>query len=416
MSKPVILIVDDEPINIDILSNMLSQDYTLKVATNGRRALDIISKTKPDLILLDIMMPIMDGYEVAKLLTSNEQTKHIPFIFLTSKQDSDSIVHGFVLGAVDYMLKPFSKEELKVRIYNHIKIHLLQKNLNDNNLIMQKNLDTIDKYVITLSTDTNSIITKVSQLFCDTCGYTQEELIGKRASILKSTAMNETIFKKLYQTINSGMVYRGELQNMKKNKELYWLDITILPEFDEQQNIVAYTSVATDITTKKLIESISEHDPLTKLYNRLKLDYSLEAEITRAKRYNTPFSLILVDIDYFKNVNDTHGHQVGDTILVEIANLLRTSTRESDIAGRWGGEEFMIICPHTDQAGAFELANNIRKNIEAFEFNIIKNKTASFGVATYIENDTANSLIKKVDDALYEAKKSGRNKVVVCDK
>lgn len=159
------------------------------------------------------------------------------------------------------------------------------------------------------------------------------------------------------------------------------------------------------------LERLSITDKLTNIYNRIKLDKTVFEQINLAKRYKQEFAIMIIDIDYFKKVNDTFGHQIGDTTLVEIANILKTNVRESDTVGRWGGEEFVIICPHTNLDGIKILANNIREKIENHSFPVIGNKTASFGVTVYQDEDNIESLIARADEALYNAKNNGRNKV-----
>lgn len=161
------------------------------------------------------------------------------------------------------------------------------------------------------------------------------------------------------------------------------------------------------------LEKLSITDNLTKLYNRNKIEEVLEVEVNRANRFETNFSIIMIDIDYFKRVNDICGHQMGDTVLKEFANILKSSLRKTDTVARWGGEEFIIICSETDIKGATSFANNIRKNISNYAFSIDEQKTASFGIAMYEKNEDINALIKRVDDALYKAKENGRNRIEV---
>jgi diguanylate cyclase (GGDEF)-like protein len=163
---------------------------------------------------------------------------------------------------------------------------------------------------------------------------------------------------------------------------------------------------------KKELDSLYITDRLTGVYNRVKLDEIIDKELKRRERYGTLCSIILIDIDYFKLVNDTHGHLVGDSILQEFAAILKENIRDTDYVGRWGGEEFMIISPQTDQSGALSLAQHLRANVEEFLFTTIGKKTASFGVATCTEQDDIQSLIDNADKALYKAKESGRNQVV----
>ncbi|EXJ13318.1 GGDEF domain-containing response regulator [Imhoffiella purpurea] len=159
------------------------------------------------------------------------------------------------------------------------------------------------------------------------------------------------------------------------------------------------------------LERLSATDCLTGLCNRLKLNEELERELSLAKRYGTPFSILLMDIDRFKRVNDTYGHQAGDRVLVELAGILRRSVRDTDRVGRWGGEEFLTICAETPLAGASRLAENQRAAIAAHDFPIVGGCTASFGVSEYREGDSIESLISRADAALYRAKEAGRNRV-----
>lgn len=156
-------------------------------------------------------------------------------------------------------------------------------------------------------------------------------------------------------------------------------------------------------------------DGLTGLINRIKLDAELAAELLRVERYNTPLSVVLLDIDHFKHINDTHGHQAGDRVLVTLAEILLNSVRETDKLGRWGGEEFLLICPDTDLAAAQLLAERQRAAIETHEFSGISTCSASFGVAQYRHGDTATTLLGRADAALYRAKEGGRNRIEISD-
>ena len=168
-----------------------------------------------------------------------------------------------------------------------------------------------------------------------------------------------------------------------------------------------------DIEEKnKALNKLAITDKLTTLYNRRKLEELLQTELLRSERFNHPFALSIIDIDNFKAVNDTFGHQVGDQVLIQIAHLLKSSLRKTDFVGRYGGEEFIIICPETTLEDAQQLMENIRQKIEQHHFETIKNKTASFGVTRSHQKDTMDSIINRADKALYDAKNSGRNKVV----
>ncbi|MFA9373735.1 MAG: GGDEF domain-containing protein [Poseidonibacter sp.] len=167
----------------------------------------------------------------------------------------------------------------------------------------------------------------------------------------------------------------------------------------------------------QMIERLNEHkilsitDKLTGLFNRLKLDEALNDEFNRSNRFKSSFGIIIIDIDYFKKVNDTYGHQVGDQVLIQFAKILKENIRKIDILGRWGGEEFMIICPETDFQGTIKLAQSLRKIISKYNFPNIGNFSASFGVSIYDGDENIDKIIARADNALYKAKANGRNRV-----
>jgi diguanylate cyclase (GGDEF)-like protein len=183
---------------------------------------------------------------------------------------------------------------------------------------------------------------------------------------------------------------------------------------DELSELVRWFNVLSHKLEKdyKKIEQLSITDRLTQLYNRTRIDQLFGQEIKRSLRYQAKFSVILLDVDYFKSVNDKYGHMVGDSVLQELAELLRSGVRDTDHTGRWGGEEFIIIAPVTDLSDALSMAEKLRKMIEEFEFTGVGHKTASFGVASFQEGDDEDSLTQRADQALYLAKQRGRNQVI----
>lgn len=183
-----------------------------------------------------------------------------------------------------------------------------------------------------------------------------------------------------------------------------------ISELKETQNRLAEAHAQLALKNREL-ERVSTTDHLTQVYNRLKIDELMRAEVDRARRYKRAFSIIMIDVDHFKAVNDQHGHQTGDLILKEVVNVLQENTRNADSVGRWGGEEFIILCPETDSASVYLAAEKLRQRVEEFNFSIVKRKTASFGVASLTPEDDQQSLIKRADESLYFAKNNGRNRV-----
>ena len=278
---------------------------------------------------------------------------------------------------------------------------------------LEKYLSIIDKHVIISTTDLKGVITEVSEAFCKISGYSKEELIGANHSIVRHADVPSSVYEQMWKAIKSGLIWRGELKNRHKDGSAYWVETIIAPRYDEDYSLIGYTAIRTDITDKKRVEELSITDRLTGLYNRLKLDELFAHHLSIARRHHTPFSIILLDIDKFKSVNDTYGHQVGDTLLQELSHLLKSNLREEDAIGRWGGEEFLILLPNSDLLSAKQLAEKLRSLIEHNSFSTIGHKTASFGVATYHGNDDEKSMVARADEALYRAKEHGRNCVEV---
>lgn len=296
-----ILVVDDEQYNVLLLTKRLTKlGYEVFQAKNGPDALKLLNEQMCDLILLDIMLPDMDGFEVAKKILGNSDQKEIPIIFLTAKTSIEDKLDGLTLGAVDYITKPFDFRELQVRI----------------KIVLKKN----------------------------------------------------EIKNKL-------------LEESKELKE------------------AACTDFLTGLLNRRYIDQV-----LKDIFNNCNHDTS---------------SLLLMDLDYFKNINDTYGHAQGDVVLKEVAKIIKNSTRNSDTVARYGGEEFIAILPSASRRAAFSIAERIRINMEQKIFNLNGQEvhiTISIGSATLIREEnkyqTLEEWIQATDKALYKAKNNGRNLVV----
>lgn len=289
----------------------------------------------------------------------------------------------------------------------------LQRSLVSANSELKRFSDIIDHYVITATTKTNSIITSVSTAFVKISGYSKDELIGQKINIIRHPDTPNEVYLDLWHTIESGKNWEGEIQNLDKNGNTYTLNQNIIPVKDQNGAIISYMTVSEDITSKKELEHLATIDKLTGIYNRRKLDEYTISELERAKRYKEPFSLMIIDIDHFKRINDTFGHLVGDETLIALTTILTKNIRNSDILGRFGGEEFVILCPQTNTEAIFLLAEKLRICVEEYQFSKIEHITISIGIAQYNHENTKEELFEKADKALYEAKNSGRNRTVV---
>lgn len=223
--------------------------------------------------------------------------------------------------------------------------------------------------------------------------------------------------RKVDLKVLSGESTREEIvvDDGKSDKKVFLEVKTPIYADDNPDIVIGILGISTDITYQKSLENkalnLSKTDPLTGLANRLELDSVLSEEIKRFARYQRPLSIIMFDIDYFKNVNDNYGHLIGDKCLVKLAEVFRKDSRMVDTVGRWGGEEFLVICPDTDLSGATILAEKFRRLIEESFFMEVKDITGSFGVTSFSVDDTCEGLISRADKALYKAKQLGRNRV-----
>jgi len=266
-------------------------------------------------------------------------------------------------------------------------------------------------------TDVEGVINYVNDSFARHTGYSQEELIGNTQRILKSGQHPPEFYETLWKTILNGRNFRATFINKKKDDSIFYEEKTITPLKDENDVVTGFVSTAKDITDRvqmeELLRKAAQTDHLTGLFNRVKFEEALNRELEMKKRYGRTFSLIMFDIDHFKRVNDTYGHDAGDITLKQTASLLQARMRKTDIVARWGGEEFIILLPETPIETSEIIAEDIRKEIEHFEFETVGSITVSLGVTELTDDDTHDTVIKRADEALYGAKAAGRNRTVV---
>ena len=289
---------------------------------------------------------------------------------------------------------------------------------------IQKYVELIDKNIITSSTDISGKINYVSEAFASISGYAKDELIGKNHRVVKHEDNDPFIYENLWETISNNRIWHGIIKNKKKDGGFYWVEATIYPTFDDLGEKTGYTAVRIDITDKKKIEDMSIKDALTDIYNRRYFNEMMPKAINIAKRDKTYFSFVIIDIDFFKQYNDTYGHQSGDNVIIEVAKTLEKSLqRASDMCFRLGGEEFGAIFNALNPREAYNLADSVRKNIEDLKIEH-KNSQASEYLTVSMGMVTANSfddnsfnellpdkLYKDADDLLYKAKENGRNRL-----
>jgi len=268
-------------------------------------------------------------------------------------------------------------------------------------------------------TSEEGVIESCNPAVTEIFGYSPKEVLGKHINILAAEPHRSAINQYVRNYLETGkkkiIGSRLEVEGQHEDGTPFPLELSVSEIMVGETR--SFVGIMRDLTERKKAENILEElastDPLTSLFNRRKLNEFLEQEISRAKRYKTDFSVIMIDIDHFKNINDTYGHQEGDRVLKALGMRVKDTIRESDILARWGGEEFMILAVNTDLPNAQIVAEKIRTDIEIQHVADIVEFTVSVGVTQFKDSDDVASLVDRVDKALYQAKKEGRNRVKV---
>lgn len=447
-----ILIVDDDPLNLKLLEATLSfENYRVFKANDGLTALKEVETIQPDLILLDIVMPGIDGYEVTRRLKTSAKTRDIPIILITLLTGIDDKNKGMEAGADEFLNKPVNTTELLARVKSLIRLKKYHEQV-----ISRNNSE------LSFVTSTRSINTSRPEKEIPVVLLVEDD--EKDLRLLRAHLNNQTYQMKYVRTgeealsfclkqkvdllildvilpgINGFDVCR-QLKNNNATRKIQILMVTSLNDLESRIKGIEFGAddflikpihkeefivrVKSLLRKKSYLDMLSQKyesslyatitDKLTCLYNREYLYHFLNYEIKRCDCQNQTMGLIIIDIDDFKTVNDTYGHFEGDRILEKFGTLIKNQIREIDLAARYGGEEFVVVLPYVNQAQAEGIAERIRKMVNTFDFSnqqegsVIK-MTISLGIALYPEHaKTATNLIEKADKALYCAKKDGKN-------
>ncbi|CAG0973859.1 putative diguanylate cyclase DgcC [Anaerolineales bacterium] len=297
----------------------------------------------------------------------------------------------------------------------------VRKKAEDNVLLQNAALEAAANAIAI--TDITGRLQWVNRAWVALTGYSKEESIGRNVRIIKSGKHDQTFYKKMWDTILRGKVWRGELVNRRKDGSLYDEEETITPVLDNQGNVTHFIAIKLDITERKRAEAnlelLARTDALTGINNRRHLFELAVHEFEVARRYGHPLSVIMLDLDHFKDVNDTFGHAVGDQILQNVTQVARSQLRDVDLIGRYGGEEFVIILPVTSARQASLVAERIRGGVENLRIETDKGPasvTLSLGIAEMFhapQDGSVDDMIRRADEALYAAKKAGRNCIAI---
>jgi two-component system cell cycle response regulator len=448
-----ILVVDDLLPNRRLLEAKLKGEYyEVTTADSGAKAIELATANPPDVILLDVMMPEMDGFEACKILKNNPKTADIPVVMVTALTDVEDRVQGLNAGADDFLTKPINDLALFARIRSLVRL----KSMTDELKLRDKTGEQIGS--LNLNEKINNISDAKVMIIDDDAIQAQQintklKELGMDVRIVPDPAeavrLSETedfdlIMVSTQLAADDGIHLCTHLRSQEKTRNT---PLLIIIEEDNTDMLIKALDMGindyliTPIDSNEVIARVriqvrrkryqdalqanqqeslemAVKDGLTKLYNRRYFDMHIERMLQNSLDNDKPLALMIIDMDHFKSVNDTFGHQSGDEILRQLSARIMRSVRPSDLVARYGGEEFVVVMPNTDLKHAAIVAERVRKVIENEAFDIpvapgkVK-KTISVGLSVAVKNDVSSALIERADKGLYHVKNTGRNKIAV---
>ena len=449
-----VLVVDDVSANVKLLEARLSAEYfDVVTAMSGVEALAVCERAECDIVLLDVMMPDMDGFDVCRRLKSNPTTHHIPVVMVTALDQPSDRVRGLEAGADDFLTKPVSDVALIARVRSLARLKLVQdelrmravtsKEIGIQNPSIEAIADAGRKGHILIVDDRPASYERLASVLAEE-HVVDVETDPSEALFHTAEGNYDLLIVSLSLENFDGLRLCSQVRSLERTRNL---PILALSDADNNTRLVRgleigvndylvrpidknelLARVRTQVRKKRFTERLRDNvqlsiemaitDALTGLHNRRYMETHLGSLIEQASTRGKPLSVLVIDIDFFKSVNDTHGHDAGDDVLREFAVRIRKSIRGIDLACRYGGEEFVVVMPETDMAVATMVAERLRRRIATEPFPIHQGTgkidvTISIGIAALAEaKDTAGTVLKRADLALYRAKRDGRNRVV----
>ena len=446
-----ILVVDDIEANVRLLEAKLSAEYyEVLIAYDGPTALAIAAKEKPDIVLLDVMMPGMDGFQVCRRLKDDPETRHVPVVLVTALDGRADRIAGLEAGADEFLTKPIDDVMLFARVRSLTRLKMVIDELRDREASGRR-MGVIAGAASRLGGSGGRVLIvddheRQAQRVASELAIEHRPIIESDPEKALMTAKGPVDLVIVNAAARSfdGLRFTAQLRSDEATRHLPVLAIV---DFDERQRLVKALEIGVnDILTKPIdpqelsaraktqirrkrytdyLRDNLDHslelavtDQLTGLHNRRYMVGQLEALVKRATLGGDPVACLLIDIDHFKKINDGYGHDVGDEVLREFAVRLASNVRAIDLPCRYGGEEFVVVMPDTKIEDAERIAERIRLHVAGSPFRVMNGAelltvTISIGVAATLgAGDRPEPLLKRADEAVYEAKASGRNKVI----
>jgi two-component system cell cycle response regulator len=448
-----VLIVDDIPTNVRLLEARLTAEYyEVVTASSGPQAIEICNTSDVDIILLDVMMPDMDGFEVCQRLKANPKTQHIPVLMVTALDQPSDRVRGLEVGADDFLTKPVDDMQLMARVKSLVRLKSLTDELRarattGQQIAIEDSMRAMDKIntaagsilivdtdqrhaeriknYLTPEHDVDILLQPADAVFQVTGASYELALVAMALTDFDPLRVCSQI-RTLEHTRNLPIILIADEADKPKVVRALDLGVNDFISRPVERNELA-ARVRTQIRRQRyaleLRQSVNNTmalavtDDMTGLYNRRYFDRHLGVMLGKAQNQERDMALMILDIDHFKAVNDTYGHDIGDAVLKEFAARLKRNIRGVDLACRFGGEEFVVLMPDTDFGQAELVAERVRQSIAERSFEVNAGRPLSVTVSAGVTlnesaADTPESLIKRADVALYRAKREGRNRVV----
>jgi two-component system cell cycle response regulator len=448
-----VLVVDDILSNVKLLEAKLTAEYfEVMTAFNGQECLSKMEQVVPDIVLLDVMMPGMDGFEVCRRIKSNPKTAHVPVVMVTALDQPSDRVAGLDAGADDFLTKPVDDAALFARVRSLVRLKMMTDELRMRESTGQ-GMGLIDPAEIFTENNQSGRILVIEDRAESVAWFSsalsanhqvssadtfEEALVRVKGGdfdlIVVSLGMRSFDGLRLCSQLRSlpegrhvpilVVVSDGDRRKLTQALEMGVNDYLTRPV--DKNELVA--RVRTQLRKKRYADRLRHNvqlslemaitDQLTGLHNRRYMSRHLDTLVGNARKNGRPLAFVIMDIDYFKQVNDTYGHDIGDEVLKEFATRINANVRGLDLACRYGGEEFVVVMPDTDMSFAYSISERLRQSIETTPVKISRsphalNITISIGIASLEDGDaSAEALLRRADQALYRAKRSGRNKVV----
>jgi diguanylate cyclase (GGDEF)-like protein/PAS domain S-box-containing protein len=419
-SLKVLYVEDDPEIRRQLVLFLSRRVGELLVAENGQDGLNQFQESRPDIVVTDIVMPLMDGLKMAEGIKNLDDD--VPVIVTTAFNDQDFFLNAIEVGIDHYVLKPIHLDSLLEAIRRAAKNVLQKREIDKKNRALQLAAMVFESSIegILITGPDNAIIS-VNRAFSEITGYSAEEVQGQNPRMFASGRHDRTFYREMWEVLQKSGHWQGEVWNRRKNGEVFPEFLTLSIQRDEQGEVAHHIALFTDITQSKFdeerIERLAYYDPLTDLPNRVLLQDRLAQALATAQRDGHCVAILMLDLDRFKNINESLGHGVGDIVLQLVAQRLRGSVGTADTVARLGGDEYLVVMGSLGDAqnAALEAAQTAQNILAAFQAPVVVDGkelgvSLSIGISIFPnDGDDQQSLMKNADSAVYSAKEAGRN-------